>query len=276
MVSLTVGYVSGIIAAGVHVIQFLIPDAVALILASITRDEQSAITWSVVGQALQTSHWPAILNSDSSVAGRGIRKSIRITALLRPIGLLLVAIAAIVTPLGLYETIAPDKRPVNVSFQYAKDASPLGLGTPSRSSLGFGRKCGDLLPQACPGTSVDIIYSSNETSASADLPGSYNTNIPPNITAFFQSGLEHLEFTVSSIFDIQWRSYTTTIDERINNGTRYVLGSYRQLTSMVLDDAIEPLEGLLVVSNLSLQHMTSWANSSVFTTMNTMANYNGR
>ncbi|KAL9621562.1 MAG: hypothetical protein Q9160_003954 [Pyrenula sp. 1 TL-2023] len=261
MISLTVGYVSGIIAAGIHVIQFLIPDAVALILAGITHDEQSAITWSVVGQALQTSHWPAILNSDSSAAGRGNRKSVQFTAWLRPIGLLLVTVAAIVTPLGLYETIAPDKSPVHVSFHYVKDASPFGLGTPSRSSLGFGRKCGDLLPQACPGTSgtsVEIMYSSNETSASADLPDSYNTNIPPNITAFFQSGLETLEATVSSIFDIQWRSYTTMIDERINNGTRYVLGSYRQLTSMVLDDAIEPLEGLLMVGNVFYSTMADY------------------
>lgn len=247
MISLTVGYVSGLIAAGIHIVQFLIPDAVALILAGITKDEQTAITWSVVGQTLQNSHWPTLLRSDSSAAGNGVRKSIRFAALLRPVGLLLVTIAAIVTPLGLYETIAPGKDPVNVSFLYAKDPSPLGLGTPPRPSLGFSRKCGDFLPQACPGSSVEITYSSNETSASADLPNSYDTNIPENITTFFQSGLNHQQPTVSSSFDIQWRSYTTTIDKRVNNGTRYVLGSYRQLTSMVLDDAVEPVEGLVMV-----------------------------
>lgn len=246
MISLTVGYVSGIIAAAIHVIQFILPDAVALILAGVTRSEQSAITWSVVGQALQNSHWPAILRSESSSTGEGIPKSVRITALMRPIGWLLITVSAIVTPLGLYQTIVPNSSPEAVAFQYIKDLSPMGRGTPKRPSLGFSRACGVLLPEPCPGTYVPIIYSQNETTTSADLLQSYDINIPENVTSFFQSGLLNQPSTVSSFFDIQWRSYTTTSDKDHNNGSRYVLGAFRQLTSLTLNNAIEPVEGLIV------------------------------
>ena len=276
MISLTVGYVSGIIAAAIHIVQFFIPDAVALIIASITRDEQSAITWSVVGQALQNSHWPVILRSDASSTGKGIRKSVRVAALMRPLALLVVTIAAVVTPLGLYETIAPSKEPSDVTFHYEKDLSPIGRGTPKRSSLGFSRVCGAFLPEACPGSDVPITYSANDTSTSADLPLGYDTTIPKNITSYFQSGLEDQPSSVSSAFDIHWRSYTTTGDKRYNNGSRYVLGTFRQLTSLVLDDAIEPVEGLIIDTQSGgvgfrnhtipggLEHGAAWSEDLLF------------
>lgn len=247
MTFLSVGYVSGLIAVGVHVIEFLIPDAVALILAGMTSDEQSTIAWSVVGRTLHNSHWPTILRSDASAAGEGIRKSVQFAALLRPTGLLLVTVAAIVTPLGLYEITTPDKNPVNVSFRYVNDKSPLGLGTPPRPSSGFSRLCRDPHHCASPGSPVDIPDSSNETSASSETFDTNVVNVPGNTTTFFQSGLEIQPASISSVFDIQWRSYTTAIDKNINNGTRHVLGAYRQLTSMVLNNAVEAFEGLIVV-----------------------------
>jgi hypothetical protein len=48
MISLTVGYVSGIIAALIFVLQFLIPNALIVILVGILGNEHTAVTWSVV------------------------------------------------------------------------------------------------------------------------------------------------------------------------------------------------------------------------------------
>ena len=48
MISLTVGYVSGIIAAAVFILQFLVPNALIIILASALGNEHTAVTWSVV------------------------------------------------------------------------------------------------------------------------------------------------------------------------------------------------------------------------------------
>jgi chromate transport protein ChrA len=57
MISLTIGYVSGIIAAIIFVLQFLLPNALIIVLVGLLKNEHSAVTWSVVERNLLSSMW---------------------------------------------------------------------------------------------------------------------------------------------------------------------------------------------------------------------------
>lgn len=128
------------IAAANFVMQFVLPNLVVLILAGILDDTNSAVTWSVVGGLFNSSLWPSLLCTDS-VASRRVPMSVRLFSWLRPLALILVAIAAIVTPLGLSASISPAKRPRPVPFTYLRDTGPMGVGTLPRTNLSFSRGC---------------------------------------------------------------------------------------------------------------------------------------
>ena len=168
------------------------------------------------------------------------------------LGAILVGVAGIVTPLGLYEGILPSNDATPVLFKYAPDASALGLGTaPRHASLGFSRICysGKGVPDMCPHSYQNVTITSNETTATVDIPGGYDTRIPKNTYDFFQSGISVLGRSVSSLFDIEYRTYRTTKDNFDNftqNGDTYLAGDYRQLTSVVLDDDYAVVEGLVI------------------------------
>jgi hypothetical protein len=166
---------------------------------------------------------------------------------LRPLALGLVAIAAVVTPLGLYDDIVPSKTPQSVAFAYMQDPGPMGYGTPGRSDLGFTRTCGNLLPLQCPGTTVEITYFENDTYAEANITNDdYDTRIPKVLAELYQSGLEQQPQSVSSFFDIQARYYTYTLQNGVAHGAKYIAAAFRYLSNMVLNNAIEPVEGLVV------------------------------
>src|SRR5206468_3932145 len=112
------------------------------------------------------------------------------------VGLLLISVAAIVTPLGLYDEIGPLPYTENVQFTYAADSGVIGSNTPARSGRGFNfsRRCSDFL---CPGdpnqgniTRIETFnYTTNET-----RPKSYYIvpeRISPALINLYQSGVEH-------------------------------------------------------------------------------------
>lgn len=191
---------------------------------------------------------------------------------------LLVSIAAIITPLGLHDDIGPSTTTTLVSFHYVKDTSPLGRGTPDRPSEGISPICrGGLV--ACPNTGQEITmfdkitFYTNGSELGSTLaskgPYGYDTKIPQKLVDFMNSGLSQFGGTVSSPFDIQWRTWrvsdnstyptstrNTTNDTMIyrydqkfyNNGTPYAIGTYRPITNLLLNDAWEVVEGLIVDS----------------------------
>ncbi|KAK2761138.1 hypothetical protein FQN54_001659 [Arachnomyces sp. PD_36] len=245
MVALTVGYVSGIIAAGIYAVQFFIPTATTLILAGLLRESSTAATWSVVARAFQSSHWPILLNSDSQV-NVGISQAANIESWVRPLALGVVSIAAIVTPLGLYDAVVPLDDPVDQVFQYAPDPSPMGFATPPRSDLGFNRICGYFQYSTCPGSDTIVNTTWEDGIMTAKYPNGYDSSIPKNLTDAFQSGLETMDQTVSSVFDIEYRSYQHIVDEVVNNGSKYIVGAFRQIETLALNDKLQPVGGLIV------------------------------
>jgi hypothetical protein len=248
MVSLTVGYVSGIIAAAHFAFHILLPNAAVLILVATIGKEQNAVTWSAIQRQLTSSAWPSLLGTDATVS-EGIKFRIRLATWLPPICFIVLTAAAIVTPLGLYDTVAPLPVTQFRTFSYVPDTGPMGYGTPPRSDLGFSRSCGDYLPLACPGTSVDITYSYNKTSGIAEANitnDNYDMRIPKVLANLYQSGLADQQQSVSSFFDIQFRQYTYMVENGVEHGKRYLVNIYRQLNTLVLNDDFEAVEGLIV------------------------------
>jgi hypothetical protein len=137
---LTVGHISGAIAAAVVLLQFVVPNALAFILVQSLSTEQTAVTWSVVSRQLASSHWPLLLRSDAA-ASTHVSRRVAILGWIKPITLFLIAVAAIVTPLGLHEATELSKDTQDTIFAYVPDTGPIGAGTPARSDLGFSREC---------------------------------------------------------------------------------------------------------------------------------------
>ena len=68
---ITVGQVSGVIAAAVFILQHVLPNAIVLILVSVLNNQSTAVTWSVVQRQISSTLWPVIFSSDSA-ASQGV------------------------------------------------------------------------------------------------------------------------------------------------------------------------------------------------------------
>ena len=199
----------------------------------------------VGGRVLHTTYWPEVLRTDSGLH-RDVSKPTAFVSRLVPATTLLVTIAGIVTPLGLYEGLWQTS-PTVVPFQYAADSSVFGRGTPSRSSLGFNRRCGLPVNKPCPMSDMVASYTTfdNGTVGASYSGGTYDLRIPQILQDTYSSGTKD-NTTLSNFFDIQWRQYITRTESGSNDGSAYLVGSLRQVQSRILGNDIQPVEGLVV------------------------------
>ncbi|CAO2649827.1 Nn.00g011190.m01.CDS01 [Neocucurbitaria sp. VM-36] len=257
---LTVGQVSGMIAAAVFVdqVQFVVPIALPVILLGLLRPQSAAVTetavsWSVIGRFLHNSLWPLFLRTDSA-ATLSACKSALFMSFFKTFMLVLIAVAAVVTPLGLYEGIVAEPTSTAAVFHYIKDTTPMGYGTAPRDlNNTWSRLCGSFLLVPCPNDNNEATVVDNSSMISVDYKNEwYSSEVPKKVVDVFQSGLVNSAESLSSIFDIQYRSYVQSeIDDKTNgpvidNGTARTIGNYQPLSSLVLNDAIIPVEGLIV------------------------------
>jgi hypothetical protein len=99
--------------------------------------------------------------------------------------------------------------------------------------------------------------------------------IPQVVKDVYDSGVDN-KTTISNYFDIQWRRYLTTSSDTFNNGTTYLVGSFRNMDSLILNNATEPVEGLIVDTQKggigfrnhtvppSFQHGVTWEEDILF------------
>lgn len=80
---------------------------------------------------------------------------------------------------------------------------------------------------------------------SYEWPNGLSVNLPEALIKAYSSGTRQAS-TVSNFFDIQWRRYLTTSKELFNNGTDYLIGNYRSIETLIMNDDFEPVEGLVV------------------------------
>ncbi|KAK6362488.1 hypothetical protein LTS17_012807 [Exophiala oligosperma] len=253
--NLTVGYVSGIIAAAIFVVQFFVPTALPIILLGVLKEQNeaatsTAVSWSVIGRFLHSSYWPTILSSDSSATSGVPARVVTITTL-KTFFTVLVGVAAIVTPLGLHQEILSSQKATRSAFHYVADKSQFGYGTPPRTDLPWSRICGGFEPANCPNSPQTITYVHNST-GDYWVADYYDSHVPQYVIDVFESGLSTMAKSISSIFDIQTRSYTRSqINDSptslaADNGSSYPVTAYRQIASLVLEDGYLAIEGLVV------------------------------
>ncbi|KAH6855872.1 hypothetical protein B0I37DRAFT_64600 [Chaetomium sp. MPI-CAGE-AT-0009] len=239
MGELTIAETSGLIAAGVFVLQILLSLIFPAALVGFVNGENTAVTWSVLGRSLQSSPWPTVLQTDAA-ARHGVLRRVSNGLLLQTTIVLLISVAAIVTPLGLYQTVEPGDL-VMETFQFVQDQSPFGYGTPSRVQGPFSRSCGI---DICPGSWV------NRTCVQQGLLQNcsdvvYGRAIPDLWRSTLRDGADQTGESVSSIFDIQWRSQFKAIDGLGESGW-YLKSGYRQVDVLILDPTIQLVDGLIV------------------------------
>lgn len=193
---------------------------------------------SVLGRLLHSSHWPTILQSDTA-ASTGVRRRVVVSGWLQTTILALVSIASIVTPFGLYDIVAPAKYRTKEPFGYLKDDSAFGYGTPPRSDAPFTRVCGTDL--ACPGQTLNQTCNLKGNNCSVV----YDPRIPASLRDLFSNGATTISSSVSSLFDIQWRSYNNQSDP-FSILEWYLQDSFRQLSELIIDGKVEAIEGLIV------------------------------
>lgn len=210
---------------------------------------------SVISRFFHGSIWPLLLRTDSA-ATLASCKRVLFVSFFKTFMLVLIAVTAIVTPLGLYEGIVAEQAEDHAAFHYIPDTSPMGYGTPPRTNMTFSRLCGWLGWILCPNDNNRATIT-NVSTGSMTINYTtkwYDSSIPQKVIDVFQSGVRDLGETVSGPFDIQYRTYIkTTVDDRkrangpsVDNGTARTVGMYQPLSSLVLSDAILPVEGLVV------------------------------
>lgn len=177
---------------------------------------------SVVGRVLHSSYWPTLLRSDT-VATNGVTLPVQVISTTLPILTVLVAIAAIVTPLGLYEEIAASSSKSLHKFTYIKDTSAFGFSSPVRSQYGLNRNC---WPLVCPLTNPSPFNTSYPSdNLSMTFQSTYDISIPESLIQVFKYGNTGEGKSVSSIFDIHWRSAQIERDGMVNWDKPYLVGS---------------------------------------------------
>ena len=201
----------------------------------------------MAAKILHSSYWTTILRTDS-VRTYAVRRPISIASLFIPTVALLTAVASIVTPLGLYEELGTGDKEVG-NFSYIRDTSAYFYGTSPRGRYSFSRICFIYnIPGPCPFKNDTLIYEHTTLGEDWDYPNNLTTDVPPILRKVYSSGTDGIGTTVSNFFDIEWRQLTKKVDKSglLNHGRPFAVNLFRQLDSLVLEDSVRLVEGLVV------------------------------
>ncbi|SPO07211.1 uncharacterized protein DNG_09905 [Cephalotrichum gorgonifer] len=245
---LTIAEVSGLIAAASVIVQYMLPAALVIILIKYVGSQNNAVTWSVLNRTISTTLWPYLLRADAVSANHGSR-SVRILSWTITLSAVLLVLASVLAPLGLYEEIVPSGSQ-QVQFAYAQDPSSWGKITMPRPDLPFTRVCESGLNINCPGQYQGVYM--NETSegvfqsVETDENSTINITIPANYTAMFYSATSDAGNTLSGMFDIQYRSWYLNKLDLYNKGETFAHGDFHFIENLIPQDTIHLKEGLVV------------------------------
>ncbi|CAG9983189.1 unnamed protein product [Clonostachys byssicola] len=199
--------------------------------------------------SLQSSYWPTLLRADVT-RPRGVRTSIGRLSLASPVLAILIGIASVVTPLGLYEADQLEDTAIQPHFQYAPDSSAMSSGTSTRGDHSFTRTCYlgsvGMCVVPCSFTEDEVESTMQNEGSDCEYPAMVNTTVPNVLIERFSSGTSLSKTTVSNFFDIEWRQMTYQSQPTANNGEPTPAGSFQFLESFTSSDSIHVVEGLVV------------------------------
>jgi hypothetical protein len=245
---LSIAEISGIIAAAVMIVQYLLPTTLILILIKHVGIQNTAVSWSVINRTISTTLWPHLVRADA-VSFRHVSRTTVFVSWSITISAALLVIASVLAPLGLYEVVIATE-PQTVEFTYVRDQSPWGRTTMSRPNMAFSRICETGLTINCPGQYQGIFM--NETrkgsfeSVETDENSTINSTVPANFTNMFYSATEGPGNTLSGLFDIQYRGYELDSTDIRDKGQVLATGVSRSIENLVQHDSVLLKEGLIV------------------------------
>jgi hypothetical protein len=147
---ITVAEAATVINAAIIVIQYTLALALVIILGYAIRRRLSTNTpmaWSVITRILQSSLWPTLLRTDSTASSNA---GVSLFSNLFLLSGILIALAGVITPLGLKNGPLVQSRHNFMHSLYIPDTSPIGLATSPREGYEYSRICGCLRPHALP------------------------------------------------------------------------------------------------------------------------------
>ncbi|KAH8923368.1 hypothetical protein BT69DRAFT_1319582, partial [Atractiella rhizophila] len=214
---LSIAQVATLINFGVVCVQVTIGLGLVVCLVSFIRATDSAVTWSNIARTLHSSYWPNILFTDST-ATTGLSRRIHFFNAIVLISWILIAIAGVITPLGLAIGIKEGARRA-VGTRYVKDDSSTGRAMAPRDDYHAGRFCSGGLH--CPGQL------------------NYYGLVPQNISTKFSAEYSTLALQFRNFFGGKFKQNDL-------NGTSISMGYLGQTESFVLRDDIFAIEGAVV------------------------------
>ncbi|RMZ89671.1 hypothetical protein DV736_g3097, partial [Chaetothyriales sp. CBS 134916] len=245
---LTIAEVSGLIAAAVMIIQYVLPAALVVILVKYAGTENRAGTWSVVNRTISTTIWPHLLRADA-VKMHHVPLLTKIASWGLTLSAFPLVVASVFAPLGLRDEIVPRESRL-VQFEYVPDRSPWGRVTMPRPSSKFTRNCEFGLIINCPGQYQGVYMNETEPghweSVETNADSTINLTIPENYTAMFSSATSNLGSTVSGLFDIQYRRWRFDRWAVMDKGQPFVKGASRYIQILITQERILLVEGLVV------------------------------
>jgi hypothetical protein len=164
-------------------------------------------------------------------------------------GAILVAIAGVTAPLGLRDDIiARVSKPAY--FQFVNDQTAWGRVTMPRPDRRFGRYCEFGQRINCPGQFNGVDFVETEPgrweSQRRTNDSFIDTTIPENYTSMFSSATSDPGNTLSGLFDIQYRRYSLSRVDLIDDGEPRVQGDFRFIENLIAEDNIHIRDGLVI------------------------------
>ncbi|KAH8923366.1 hypothetical protein BT69DRAFT_163801 [Atractiella rhizophila] len=214
---LSIVEVATLINFGVVCVQLTLGLGLVLCLVSFIKTTDSAVTWSNVARTLQSSYWPNILFTDST-ATTGLSPRIHLFNVVTLTSWGLVAVAGVITPLGLNIGTKQGTRRT-VSTRYVNDNSITGRAMAPRDDYRQGRLC----------------------KFGVRCPGQFNSHgvVPWNISTKFSEEYSTLSMQFRNFFNGQF-------NDKYPNNTTLSIGFLGQTESFILRDDIFAIEGAVV------------------------------
>ncbi|CAO3690075.1 unnamed protein product [Umbelopsis ramanniana] len=194
------------------------------------QNGQSPETWSAFSKLLQQPFWSTFLSTDTGNS-KYVRASINWTINYATISIIIITIAGIITPLGLYDTTSTSSQ--TMALNTLTDTGPLSTLYTDREGYQESRMCSNgITSLVCPGSSYYTTSNGTVT---------FNTTVPNNIMEKFTSyngGIGPM--------DIQFRIYETGINTGANGGNGYTQGVYRVDESIITSTKLFASQNLII------------------------------
>ncbi|USW57257.1 hypothetical protein Slin15195_G105760 [Septoria linicola] len=223
---ITVAEAAAILNVVIVIVQVRYPLLITLVAVGIVKSRTNVATWSVFGRLINQSYWPILLQTDT-VAGNKVDERVRGIAISSSLTTLLLAIAAVVTPLGLHSTLRNTELD-DVRFEYSRDTSAMGLATQSRA--GYNNDDGVEVYNNDTGTGMRTVPDRDDAFIT--------TTIPLDISNVFKSA--------DNANDNQTKPNPDSTHVWLDHGKPRTQGRFQYYQQFFLENRTRAIEGLII------------------------------